>query len=464
MARTGLPLLERQLIAHLCKNPKQAEDFYNLGDILVDPLSKVVYKMILEGTSGNAVTLAGALTKSFKPYTPEQVQKDLLQLADPVWGSFDPRSVADQIEVHAKQEEGLALYEQTLLKLRSGAESLQSGTEALYEDVMRLALARETQGISTSEWEDWGLKQAELQKQKVTTGHIITLSKNLERLAKLVPRIPEGILFSYIALPGTGKTSIAMELAHHWGRTTRRPVMFCNTELTQPQLFWRRMSAMTRTPYDFLENGGWNDKIAKAARDSKDDGVLYVNVANWTVREILAAAMRYKVKPHIVIDYMTMLTWKTGNGQTETEAIRVGLNELKQYAGKYEVTVLCNWQTGKEGHNKILLRASDANGSYAPYTASNLFLAGNFPIAKEQTFLKDPFTHEKIVIDPGKAMPCGDIMVERHTFGKSSGQHQMVWRDEFFTLRGLDEVEAETFKVHVLPMFSASENPTYKKK
>lgn len=462
VTRTGVPILERQLMAWLWQNPSKAGEFPKLGEMLADPLAKVVHTLILGGVKGNAVALASALTRAYKPYTPDLITSEMLQLADPQWGEFKPQEASDQIEAHFMRENEISLMETTLVRVRSGAETFQNAATMLFEESMKIKNATDLQGISTADWETWGEVQAEIQKQKLASGKVLTLSPNLSQLSNLIPRIPEGILMSYLGLPGSGKTALATELAHHWGRTTKTPIMFCETELLPEQLFWRRMSAITKTPYAKLADGYWSPMIAKAAKDAKDDGVLYVNTANWTVQDIVAAASRYKVKPHIVIDYMGMLTWRTDKGTTETEAIGQGLNLLKQYAGKYGVIVFCNWQTGKEGHSKTVLRGTDASGSYSPYTRSNIYLVANFPVAEATTNLIDPFTKEKIIIQAGKTMPCGDVMVERNTFGDLNGKHQMIWRDAFFTLRGLDDAQSEMFQGHIQDMFKGGSASTKK--
>lgn len=440
-------------MAFLWQNPEKLGDFPKLAEWLVDPLSKVVHNLIANGNRGNAVILASLVSKTFRPYTADQITSELLQLTDPSWGVFRPEDTAAQIETQYILDTDVGLLEETLVKVRTGQQSFEGATEVLYERAMSTRNKTDLEIISTSAWEDWGREQAEIQRERTKSGKVLRMSPNLIALARLIERIPDGMLVSYLAIPGSGKTSVAVDLAHHWGGTSGTPVMFCETELTPQQMFWRRMSAVTRIPFKDLEAGLWDARVEQAAKQAKKDGVLYLNTPNWTVQDIISAANKQKIKPHLFIDYMGMLSWNNQKGKTETQAIEEGLNYLKQYAAKHRVVVFCTWQTGKEGHAKPVLRAWDANGSYAPYTRSNLFLVGNFPIATEVTYLKDPFGPGNVVVEAGKPLPVGDIMIDKSTFSATGGVHQAVWRDEFFNLRGLDKTQAGMFAPYIEPMF-----------
>lgn len=196
-------------------------------------------------------------------------------------------------------------------------------------------------------------------------------------------------LLLLLAAPGTGKTTLAQQIAETMAKE-RKPVLYLNFEMSREQMLAKAISARlyrsgtAKTTLDVLQGYNWteqeNKAITKAIQEYRAESYPYIKYnpdgigseINSLLAYLTAAGERAKAAgqpaPAVVVDYLHLIR---GDGKQDLqELIKQAVTGLKEYAVKYNTFVIgivaTNRTTNKSG--KITLE-SGRDSSNLEYTA-----------------------------------------------------------------------------------------------
>lgn len=196
-------------------------------------------------------------------------------------------------------------------------------------------------------------------------------------------------LLLLLAAPGTGKTTLAQQIAETMAKE-RKPVLYLNFEMSREQMLAKAISARlyrsgtAKTTLDVLQGYNWteqeNKAITKAIQEYRAESYPYIKYnpdgigseINSLLAYLTAAGEKAKAAgqpaPAVVIDYLHLIR---GDGKQDLqELIKQAVTGLKEYAVKYNTFVIgivaTNRTTNKSG--KITME-SGRDSSNLEYTA-----------------------------------------------------------------------------------------------
>jgi len=191
-------------------------------------------------------------------------------------------------------------------------------------------------------------------------GSLSGVASGFVDLDKLCCGMQPGDLIIVAARPAMGKTSFALNLAHHVALKGRVPVAVFSLEMSREQLVQRLLCAEARVDQQkvrsgYLEEGDWARLTQAAALLSK--APLYIDdSALLSVRQIRAKARRLQLEKGglglIVIDYLQLMQ---GNRRLENRQQEITdiSRSLKGLAKDLNVPVVALAQLSRQVENRL---------------------------------------------------------------------------------------------------------------
>lgn len=196
-------------------------------------------------------------------------------------------------------------------------------------------------------------------------------------------------LLLLMAAPGTGKTTLAQQIAETMVKE-HKPVIYFNFEMSREQMLAKAISAKlyhsggNKTAMQILQGYNWTEaereQITRVLDEYRRDNYPYIkyNPAGTSseLRDLLeyltetgeAAKAKGKPAPAAVIDYLHLI--KSRDGLETAELIKQAVTGLKEYAAKYNTFVIgiiaTNRASNKDGR---LTMESGRDSSNLEYTA-----------------------------------------------------------------------------------------------
>lgn len=196
-------------------------------------------------------------------------------------------------------------------------------------------------------------------------------------------------LLLLMAAPGTGKTTLAQQIAETMAKE-HKPVIYFNFEMSREQMLAKAISAKlyhsggNKTAMQILQGYSWTEaereQITRVLDEYRRDNYPYIkyNPAGTSseLRDLLeyltetgeAAKAKGKPAPAAVIDYLHLI--KSRDGLETAELIKQAVTGLKEYAVKYNTFVIgiiaTNRASNKDGR---LTMESGRDSSNLEYTA-----------------------------------------------------------------------------------------------
>ncbi len=161
-----------------------------------------------------------------------------------------------------------------------------------------------------------------------------------------------GELTILAARPGVGKTSLACQIAHHFG-CKGRPALFVSLEMAARELATRLLASLAGVSSKRIRTGKIGDAdvaaLARVSAGLAESAVSIYYRSSATVGEIRRRARRMARKglSLIVVDYLQRLT-PEDRRQSRYEQIGAMTRALKSLAGELKVPVLCLCQAGRD--------------------------------------------------------------------------------------------------------------------
>ena len=428
--------MERYLTGYLFDHPEQAKSYPELPKLLSDPLAKAMLGAVQEGVSGDIQVLLTAVNKKLKEPVDESVLAQALNMTRTTteYDKPDPDGAYVIIRTGWIKEHGDREYKRITREYEAQKLTFEDMTAQMKLVQEQLSALKETQVMATENWDVLGPQMAEASKKKFLVKDYLTFGPNFPAINEAIPQISDGILVSLLMRTGTGKTSVAMYLAHWWGRTSGKRITYFNTELTEEQILRRWITRRHKTmTFSMLEEGQWDEECQKIMQEAKRDNVQYVSAGNWTTDQVIDLASR--TGGPIIIDYHAMLNLgpETKQFGTETNAIGESLRKLKAYAQANRAVVLILWQTTKAGEGKNVLSGADAAGSKQIENKSNIILTVDFNKVETTTSFNHPFRSETVTVEEGNYLPIGRMRIAKGNFYPP--KTEWVFLDDKFTVR-----------------------------
>lgn len=145
------------------------------------------------------------------------------------------------------------------------------------------------------------------------------------------------------ARPGMGKTSFALNIAHHVGVVKQKKVAFFSLEMSKEQLVSRMLSTEGRIPGQTLRLGKLNDdewtRLIEAGDVLSKSQIYIDDTPAITIPEMKARLRRLKGVDLVIIDYLQLMsgTKRTDNRVQEISEIT---RNLKVLAKEIDVPIL----------------------------------------------------------------------------------------------------------------------------
>jgi replicative DNA helicase len=167
---------------------------------------------------------------------------------------------------------------------------------------------------------------------------LVGLSSGFKDLDSLLSGFQPGQLILIAGRPGSGKTTLAMNIVESLTLSGNFCLVF-NLEMTKRTLMMKSISSVGKIPYDLLKKGQIGDhcqNLTSAAAKLKDSGLYVDDNARLTSMQIVSRARKVAQKTGkkielIVIDYLQLLNDK-GEGHERitkiSRAIKIAAKEL----------------------------------------------------------------------------------------------------------------------------------------
>lgn len=175
------------------------------------------------------------------------------------------------------------------------------------------------------------------------------LSTGMEDLDKLLLGMNGGDLILVASRPGMGKTSIALNIALHVGRTTPCTVAIFSLEMAREQLVMRLLAGQGMVDGKKLQTGRLNQeewrRVNAAAALLSGTDIRIDDNPTLTVSDMNAQCRRLQNLGLVVIDYLQLMQ-SAGSGhswanESRTQAVSDISRMLKIMAKELNVPVLC---------------------------------------------------------------------------------------------------------------------------
>lgn len=193
-------------------------------------------------------------------------------------------------------------------------------------------------------------------------------------------------LLLLLAPPGTGKTTLCMQIAEEMA-SRKKPVLYLNLEMSKEQMIAKAISYRLakknkpKTAKEILQGYKWTEEdrqiITEEINEYRKTAAEYISYnpnSSILLKDILEdlekqgqrAKAKGKEAPAVILDYLHLVAGEPGEDTAET--IKKTVKGLKDYAIKYNTFCIGIVAVGRASNNKISL-SSGRDSSNLEYTA-----------------------------------------------------------------------------------------------
>jgi len=259
------------------------------------------------------------------------------------------------------------------------------------------------------------------------------LSTGLSDLDRRMTGLNPSDLVILAARPGMGKTSMALNMALHAGKTSGKAVVIFSLEMSKEQLATRLISSECFVDSKKLLTGQGLDmddwkRIGAAANALARTNILLDDNPSLTVADMNAACRRVENLCLVVVDYLQLMSSAGGkqySGENRQQAVSDISRAMKIMAKELRVPVLCLSQLSRsnEKEGKVRLpRLSDLRESGAIEQDADIVMF----IHREDYY--DENTENKNI---------ANCIIAKNRHGET-GVVDLQWLPEFTTFRTIE--------------------------
>ncbi len=267
------------------------------------------------------------------------------------------------------------------------------------------------------------------------------LSTGLSELDRRMTGLNPSDLIILAARPGMGKTSMALNMALHAGKTSGKAVVIFSLEMSKEQLAMRLISSECFVDSKKLLTGqgltmdDWK-KIGAASAALSRTRILLDDNPSLTVADMNAACRRVDNLGLVVVDYLQLMqsagTGKSYAGENRQQAVADISRAMKIMAKELKVPVICLSQ---------LSRSNEKDGKVRAPRLSDLRESG----AIEQDADIVMFLHREDYYDENtENKNIANCIIGKNRHGET-GTIDLQWLPEFTTFRTIERRYEEEY-------------------
>lgn len=307
--------------------------------------------------------------------------------------TVDPVTVLDQLRVRGLTRDGSQGYLLELMQVTPTAANVLKYVDILREQSLLRALLRVGNDITEMVREGAGEADSMLEaaEQKIyslrqgrTIGGLVKISNVIQDVYNQIsvmaatgskmPGLPTGLseldstilglnkgdLVLIASRPGMGKTSIALNIAMHVAKTSKKSVAVFSLEMSREQLATRLLSGESLIDSQKLLTGrlspmDWQ-RIGTAASAISETDILIDDNPSLSVAEMNSQCRRLDNLGLVVIDYLQLMQsagkGHTYAGESRTQAVSDMSRMLKVMAKELNVPVICLSQLSRANESR----------------------------------------------------------------------------------------------------------------
>ncbi len=267
------------------------------------------------------------------------------------------------------------------------------------------------------------------------------LSTGLSDLDRRMTGLNPSDLIILAARPGMGKTSMALNMALHAGKTSGKAIVIFSLEMSKEQLAMRLISSECFVDSKKLLTGqgltmdDWK-KIGAASAALSKTQILLDDNPSLTVADMNAACRRVDNLGLVVVDYLQLMqsagTGRSYAGENRQQAVADISRAMKIMAKELKVPVICLSQ---------LSRSNEKDGKVRPPRLSDLRESG----AIEQDADIVMFLHREDYYDENtENKNIASCIIGKNRHGET-GSIDLQWLPEFTTFRTIERRYEEEY-------------------
>ena len=179
-------------------------------------------------------------------------------------------------------------------------------------------------------------------------------------LDRVIMGLNKSDLILIASRPGMGKTSIALNIALHVAKKTKKQVAVFSLEMSNEQLAMRLLSSEARIDGKRLLVGQVHEnewsKLLGACKEISDANLLINDDASLTVTEMNAQCRRLPELGLVVIDYLQLMSAATNDrgyrGENKVQIVTEISRTMKVMAKELQVPVICLSQLNRDNEKR----------------------------------------------------------------------------------------------------------------
>ena len=263
------------------------------------------------------------------------------------------------------------------------------------------------------------------------------LSTGLPNLDRAIAGLNDSDLILLAARPGMGKTSMALNMVLHVGKTTGKSVAVFSLEMSREQLAMRLISGEAFVDNGHLTTGRLSEeeweRIAAASASLNETNILIDDNPSLTVADMNAKCRRVDNLGLVVIDYLQLMTAAGGDvhhsGENRQQVVSDISRALKIMAKELKVPVLCLSQLsrGPESRQDKRPMLSDLRESGAIEQDADIVLF----LYRDDYYNEDSENHNQ-----------AECIIAKNRHGET-GKVYLQWLPEYTTFSATDNFHEE---------------------
>lgn len=273
----------------------------------------------------------------------------------------------------------------------------------------------------------------ELHKDKTSLRGVPTGFKEMDAI---LAGLQKSDLIILAARPSMGKTALALNIAHHVAVKEGIPVGVFSLEMGKEQLIDRLLSAESGVDMGKLRTGRLEDsdfpKINEAMAVLSEAPFFIDDSSVTNVMEMRTKARRLQTEHDlglIVIDYLQLMSGRSGNSESRTQEISEISRGLKGLARELNVPVIALSQ---------LSRMVESRSPQIPQLAD---LRESGSIEQDADVVMFIYRDDYYNPNDSDRPNIADIFIKKHRNGPT-GQFDLFWQPDQVTFRNLDRTHA----------------------
>ena len=404
------------------------EDFYLRQN---REIYETIYRMVELSASIDLVTVLDQMRQNgtFKENTTDRYVMQLMEITPTAANVKEYISIVKDKALQRRLAE--AAGEVTAMVHNgegTGAQMLESAEQKIYA----IRQGRATRGLEHISMAIQGVYDR-LGELAASGSEIPGLSTGLSDLDRRMTGMNPSDLIILAARPGMGKTSMALNMALHAGKTSGKAVVIFSLEMSKEQLAMRLISSECFVDSKKLLTGQGLDmddwkRIGAAANALSRTNILLDDNPSLTVADMNAACRRVDNLGLVVVDYLQLMSSAGGKqyaGENRQQAVSDISRAMKIMAKELRVPVLCLSQLSRsnEKEGKVRLpRLSDLRESGAIEQDADIVMF----IHREDYY--DENTENKNI---------ANCLIAKNRHGET-GTVDLQWLPEFTTFRTIE--------------------------